>query len=124
MKEAYRDSLLEDLKDPPKAMGPPVKISIFVDATLASQKDTAKSVTGLIVYIGDMFVKFSSKRQKSVATSTYSAEFVALRIAFEEAISAKHLIQSIGVNIDGPVDIYCDNESVIKSAIIVGGELK
>ena len=42
MKEAYRDRLLEDLKDPPKAMGPPVKISIFVDATLASQKATVK----------------------------------------------------------------------------------
>ena len=41
-----------------------------------------------------------------------------------EAISARHLLQSIGVRINGPVDIYCDNELVIKSAITVGGELK
>ena len=31
-------SLLEDLKDPTKAMGLPVKIAIFVDATLASKR--------------------------------------------------------------------------------------
>ena len=124
MREAYADSLLEDLSGAPTPMGKPVKISIFVDASLASMKDTMKSVTGVAIYIGDMLFRYSSKRQKSIATSTYSAEFVALRHAVEEAQAARFLLQSIGVPIDGPVNIYSDNESVLKSALTPGNELK
>ena len=82
------------------------------------------SVTGIAIFIGDMLFRYSSKRQKSITTSTYSAEFVALRHAVEEAQAAKFLLQSIRVNIDGPVNIYSDNESVLKSAQTPGNELK
>ena len=37
---------------------------------------------------------------------------------------AKFLLQVIGVNTDGPVNIYCDNESVLKSAQTPGNKLK
>ena len=62
-----------------------------------------------------------ANRKKS---STYSSEFVALRFGVEEGIAAMHLLQSIGVEIDMPIDIYCDSKSVIKSIITVSGELK
>ena len=124
MRDAYPEILLEDLSDAPKPMGKPVKLSIFVEASLASLKDNMSSVTGIDIFIGDMLFRYSSKRQKSIVTSTYSAEFVALRHAVEEAQAAKFLLQSIGVNIDGPVNIYSDNESVLKSAQTPGNELK
>ena len=101
-----------------------VTIYIIVVASLEYMKDTMKSVTGVAIYIGDMLFRYSSKRQKSIATSTYSAEFVALRHAVEEAQAARFLLQSIGVPIDGPVNIYSDNESVLKSAMTPGNKLK
>ena len=62
-----------------------------------------------------MLYKFASKRQKTVATSTFSAEFVALRYAVEEAYAARLLLQSVGVKIAN-INIYSDNQSILLSA--------
>ena len=59
-----------------------------------------------------------------MATSTYSAEFVALKIAVEEAISLKYTLQSIGVPLKVPIKIHCDNEAILTSASTPGTELK
>ena len=81
-------------------------------------------MTGIVIFIGDMMFKFSSKRQKSIATSTYSSEFVALRHAVEEAIVVRLLLQSIGFPIDGSINVYYDSESVLKNAQVPGNKLK
>ena len=116
MKDYYPDSVFEDLKDPPEPMGDSAEVNIFVDASHADDKLDRKSVTGMLVYVGDMLIKSVSKRQKSVATSTFSSEFLALKSAVEEAQSMRLLLQSLGVPIKGPIKIHCDSESVLKSA--------
>ena len=78
-------------------MGPEVEVNIFVDASHANDKSDRKSVTGVFVYVGDMMVKSISKRQKSVATSTFLSEFLPLKTAVEEAQSMRLLLQLIGV---------------------------
>ena len=72
MKDYYPDSAFEDLKDPQEPMGDSVEVNIFVDASHADDKLDRKSVTGILVYVGDMLIKSISKRQKSVATSTFA----------------------------------------------------
>ena len=124
MKDYYRDSEWYDLPNIPSPKGKPVEVNIFVDASHADDKKDRKSVTGYVIFIGDMPYKYQSKRQKHVATSTYSAEFVALKIAVEEAISLKYTLQSIGVPLKGPIKIHCDNEAVLTSASTPGTELK
>ena len=57
-------------------------------------------------------------------TSTYGAELVAAKIAVEEAIGIIHTLRSIGVPIDGPVDIYVDNQAVVNNLRSPGGQLK
>ena len=71
MKDYYPDSTFEDLKDAPDPKSDPVEVNIFVDASHADDKIDRKSVTGMMVYIGDMLIKSVSRRQKSVATSTF-----------------------------------------------------
>ena len=71
-----------------------------------------------------MLYKIKSKRQKTVATITFSAEFMALRFAVEEAIAIKYLLQSLGVKIRGPIKIYSDSQSALDSSVILGTELK
>ena len=105
-------------------MGDPVEVNIYVDASHADDKLDRKSVTGMMIYIGDMLIKSVSKRQKSVATSTFSSEFLALKSAVEEAQGIKLLLQSIGVPSKGPINIHSDSESVLKSAANPGHELK
>ena len=112
------------MKDPPEPKGDSVEVNIFVDASHADDKLDRKSVTGILVYVGDMLIKSVSKRQKSVATSTFASEFLALKSAVEEAQSMRLLLQSIGVPIKGPINIHSDSESVLTSAANPGHDLK
>ena len=95
MKDYYQDSLSQDLPDAPTPFESPVEINIFVDASHADDKLDRKSVTGILIYVGDMLIKSISRRQKSVATSTFSSEFLALKTAVEEAQAIRLLLQSI-----------------------------
>ena len=71
-----------------------------------------------------MLIKSISRRQKSVATSTFSSEFLALKTAVEEAQAMHLLLQSIGVPLKGPINIHSDSESVLRSACNPGNKLK
>ena len=61
-----------------------------------------------------------SKRQGAIASSTYAAEFSALRTATEEAISLRYMLRCLGCNVpaDGscPTKIFGDNLAVIQNA--------
>ena len=124
LKEYYKDSSFKDLKDRPIPKGKPVIITIFVDSSHANMKDNMQSVTGILIFIGDMLIKVKSKRQKHVESSTYSSEFSALREAVEDGLATRLLLQSLGVPIQGPVRIYCDSKSILDSATNTDGMLK
>ena len=110
MKFYYPDSIFEDLLDSPNPFGFSVEINIFFNASHADEKLDRKSVTGIFIYVGDMLIKSISRRQKSVAASTFSSEFLALKTAVEEAQGMRLLLQSIGVPIKGPINIHRDNQ--------------
>ena len=57
-----------------------------------------------------------SKRQNSVESSTFGSEFVALRIAAEMIISLRYKLRMFGIPLDGPANVFCNNEAVYKSA--------
>ena len=61
-------------------------ISIFVDSDHGHDKVTGRSITGIIAFIGCTPVYWCSKRQTSVQTSTFGAEFTALKKAVELAV--------------------------------------
>ena len=71
-----------------------------------------------------MLIKSISRRQKSVATSTFSSEFLALKTAVEEAQGTRLLLQSTGVPIKGSINTHSDSKSVLRSAANPGNELK
>ena len=67
--------------------------------------------------------RWYSKRQTSVEAATFGAEYCAARVATEEAIGTVHMLRSIGVPVDGPVEIFMDNKAVVQSATIPGSTL-
>ena len=56
-----------------------------------------------------------SKRQSTVETSTFGSEIVAMRIAIELIEGLRYKLRVFGVPIDGPCNVLCDNESVVKN---------
>ena len=76
----------------PPSFGPPLQTSIMVDSDHAHDKKTRRSLTGMLIYVGSTPVAWTSKRQATVASSTYAAEYSALRSATEEAIGLRHTL--------------------------------
>jgi hypothetical protein len=81
-------------------------------------------MTGIVIFLGCTPYKWISKRQTCITTSTFGAEFAAMRIAVEEAIAVVNLLKSIGIPIKGKVRILGDNKSVIDNSTIPGSALK
>jgi hypothetical protein len=79
LQEYYPDAHEEWDPHWPEAKGKGVTITIFVDGDHASNKSDRRSITGIIIFIGTMLYKASSKRQTSVEASTFGAEFLEQR---------------------------------------------
>jgi hypothetical protein len=108
----------------PEAFGKELETSVFFDADHAHDHMTRRSITGIMVFVGSTPVLWPSKHQGCIATSTYTAEFVAMRSAVEEAISIRYMLRCMGVPVTNPTNLYGDNFGVIQSANIPEGELK
>ena len=48
-------------------------------------------------------------------TSTYGSKLVAMRQAIDLVKSLGYKLRMFGIPIDGPADVFCDNESVFKN---------
>ncbi len=54
-----------------------------------------------------------SKRQNTVETSTFGSEYIATRIAVELIEGLRYKLRMLGIPIEGPANVYCDNNSVV-----------
>jgi hypothetical protein len=57
-----------------------------------------------------------SKRQNTVESSSFGSEFVAARIARDLIVSLRIKLRMFGCPIDGPANVFCDNQGVVKNA--------
>jgi hypothetical protein len=121
-KEAWRD-FYEYAEEPmpptmPTPRGLGVKVSCYVDADHAANRVTRRSHSGIIIYCQNTPIIWFSKRQNTVETSSFGSEFVALRIATELIQALRYKLRMFGIPVEGPADIFCDNQSVTKNASI------
>ena len=112
----YGDQKEEMPPKMPEPRGESVRISCFVDADHAGNTVTRRSHTGIMIFVNNALIAWFSKRQNTVETSTFGSEFVALRIAVEQIEALRYKLRMFGVPIDGPGDVYCDNQSVVESS--------
>jgi len=77
-KECYRDAEEEMPHRMPKPRGTPVVSTAFVDSSHAANRVTRKSHSGHVVFVNRAPVKWSSRRQQTVETRSFSSEFLAL----------------------------------------------
>jgi hypothetical protein len=96
----------------------------FVDADHVGNLVTRHSQSGILLFVNRAPIIWYSKRQNTVKTSTFGSEFVALRIAVELIESLRYKLGMFGVPIDGPTNVYCDNEAVTKNTIYPRSTLK
>ena len=124
MREIYYDAKDELPPNMPKPLGRPVNINAFVDADHAGNLATRRSHTGILIFVNMAPITWYSKRQNTVETSTFSSEMVALRIATEMIEGLRYKLRMLGVPLEGPARVYCDNESVVKNTTYPESSLK
>ena len=108
----------------PMPKGKKVQITTYVDADHAHDLVTRRSVTGILLFINNTPVKWYSKRQNTVETSTYGAELVALRIATEIIIEFRYKLRMMGIPLSGPSVALCDNQGVVLNTSLPSSSLK
>jgi hypothetical protein len=123
-KEFYPDAS-EDMPDNmPKPYGKKVRITCYVDANHAHDTVTRRSVTAILLFVNNTPIRWYSKRQKTVETSTYGSELVVARIATDTIIKIRYILRMLGVPVDGPALLLGDNSSVVLNTLVPSSVLK
>ena len=120
----YRDAKEPVPGDMPAPRGQMVSTHCFVDSDHAANTVTRRSQTGLLLFVNRAPVTWFSKRQNTVETSTFGSEFITMKTAVDhvEALRYKLRVEALhyklrvfGIPIEGPTNVFCDNEAVFKN---------
>ena len=95
-----------------------ISITIFVDSDHGHDNVTRRSITGLIAFLGRTPDFYLLKRQGAIKTSTYGAEFCAMKTVVEEIIAIRYIMRCLGVNVETASLLCGDNMGVIQNSTI------
>ena len=97
----------------PVPLGKDVDLRMFVDSDHAGDKLTRRSRTGFFIFLNSAPITWLSKRQPTVETAVFGAEFVAMKQGVEALRGIRYKLRMMGIPIDNLSYIYGDNMSVI-----------
>ena len=110
--------------DMPKPCGPGFTMRVYVDADHAGDLATRKSRTGFVIFLNQAPIYWSSKRQNSTETSTFGAEFCAMKVATEYVRGLRYKLRMMGIPVHEPAFVFGDNQSVLANTTDPASTLK
>jgi hypothetical protein len=122
--EFYPNAREELPSNAPKPMGKPVQIIAFSDSDHATDTLTRRSRTGVLIYCNRSPILWYSKKQNGVETSTFGAEFMALKTATDLIKGLRYKLRMMGVPLDGPARVRVDNQAVVNNSSVPQSQLK
>jgi hypothetical protein len=97
----------------PEPRGKEIDLRLFVDSDHAGDQAIRRSRTGFFVFLNMAPIVWYSKRQPTVESSVFGAEFVAMKNGMETVRGLRYKLRMMGVPLSGPTLMYGDNMSVI-----------
>jgi hypothetical protein len=97
----------------PKPKGKTLVVKLFVDSDHAADKLLRRSRTGFILYLNSAPIIWFSKRQGTIETSVFGAEFVAMRAGSEAGLALRCKLRMMGIPMEDPIYCFGDYMSVI-----------
>ncbi|MEO0852176.1 MAG: Ty1/Copia family ribonuclease HI, partial [Cyanobacteria bacterium J06648_11] len=88
-----------------------VQLTVFTDADFAGECKERRSTIGYVIYLNSAPIIWTTRRIKSVTTSTFESECIAISEACKNIKALLLLGNSLGIDIKMPVIIYNDNMS-------------
>ena len=111
--ELYKDAKEAISKNTPEPQGKEVDICMCVDSDHTGDKVSHRSRSGLLIHLNTTSVEWFSKKQSTVETSVFGAEFVAMKQGIEALQCLRYKLRVMGIPISGSSCIYGDNMSVV-----------
>ena len=111
----YRDANERLPSDMPPPWGRLVSTHCFVDSDHTGDKVTHRSQIGILIFLNRAPIIWYSKRQNTVETSTFGSEFITMKTAVEQIDSLWYKLRMLGVPLDGPTNVFCNNKAVFKN---------
>ena len=108
----------------PAPRGQMASMHCFVDSDHAANTVTRRSQTGLLLFVNREPVTWFSKRQNTVETSTFGSELIAMKTVVEHIEALHYKLWMFGIPIEGPTNVFYDNEAVFKNTSIPDSTLK
>ena len=102
--------------DAPEPRGKEIELRMFVDSDHAGDKLKRRSRTGFFIFINMAPIVWYSKKQPTIETSVFGAEFVAMKNGIETLRGLRYKLRMMGIEIDGPSYVYGDNMSVVHNS--------
>ena len=99
----------------PPPPGRLVSMHCFVDSDHTGDKVTCRSKTGILIFLNHVPIIWYSKRQDTVEMSMFGSEYIAMKTAVEQIKSLWYKLRMFGVLLEGPTNVFCDNEAVFKN---------
>ncbi|KAG6483737.1 hypothetical protein ZIOFF_060391 [Zingiber officinale] len=110
------DRILRYLKSCPRKGllfkgGGDLKVECYSDADWAGSRDDRRSTSGYCTFLGGNLVTWRSKKQNVCARSSAEAEYRAMAHGLAEMLWLSFLLTDIGLEVELPLRLYCDNKS-------------
>ena len=96
----------------PYLRGNYVDLRMWVGSDHTGEKKTRRSRTGYFIFFNTALIDWLSKKQATIESSVFGAEFIAMKTGVEALRAIRYKLCIIGVPLTGPTYIYGDNISV------------
>ena len=95
-----------------------------MDADHVGNQITRQSHTGVLVSMCRVPILWYSKQQNTFDTSTFGSKFIAAKTTTEMIQTLQYKLCLLGIPIDGPTIMVCDNKAVVCNSTIPESTLK
>ncbi|XP_021991814.1 uncharacterized mitochondrial protein AtMg00810-like [Helianthus annuus] len=92
------------------------QLTAYADSDWSKCVDSRRSVTGFCIFLGNSLVSWKNKKQSVVSRSSAKAEYRSMCSATCEILWFTNILRELGINVNLPVTLRCDNTTAISIA--------
>jgi len=102
--------------DMPPPLGKDIDLCMMVDSDHTGDKTTRHSRTGFLIFCKLSPIIWISKKQATIKTLVFGAEFVAMKHGIKMLRGLRYKVRMMGIPLTGPSYIYGDNTSQVTNS--------
>ena len=119
---------IKEIEEVPKNMPEPRGLGFILrakeDADHATNTIKRRSRTGFLMYANSVLVHWHSKKQNSVESSSFGAEFITMKQCCKYLQGFCYKLRMMGILLEEPVYVEGDNQSVLVNTMIPDSTIK